>query len=60
LLTPADAAVVASRNRALLWNQAAAILQQLDPGYHIAAIDISLPWRRTFETEVDVAIAPNL
>jgi hypothetical protein len=60
LLTPADAAVVASRNRALLWNRAAAILQQLDPGYHIAAIDISLPWRRTFETEVDVGIAPNL
>jgi hypothetical protein len=60
LLTPAGAAIVASRNRALLWNRAVTILEQLDPEYHIAAIDISLPWRRTFETEVDVGLAPNL
>jgi hypothetical protein len=60
LLTPAQSSEVAERNRALLWNEAASILDRLYPGYHIAAIDISLPWRRTFETEIDVGIAPNL
>jgi len=32
----------------------------MDPGYHIAAISIGLPWNRTFETEIDARIAPNL
>jgi hypothetical protein len=60
LLDPTVAAPVAERNRALLWSQAQAILTQLYPGYHIAAMNIELPWDRTFETKVDVGIAPDL
>jgi Protein of unknown function (DUF4127) len=60
-LLPADlAAATAQRDRALLWSYATAILAQLDPGYHIAALGIGLPWGRTFETSIDVGIAPNL
>jgi hypothetical protein len=59
-LLPEQAAPVADLNRALLWNRAQAILPQLYPGYHIAAMNITLPWSRTFETEVDVSLAPNL
>ena len=53
------AAAVASLNRAALWNRAQAILSQLYPGYHIAAMHIDLPWNRTFETGIDAAIAPD-
>jgi hypothetical protein len=60
LLAPAVAAATAQQDRALLWNQAARILPLVDPGYHIAAIDIGLPWDRTFETSLRVAIAPNI
>jgi hypothetical protein len=60
LLTAQQTERVADRNRALLWNEAATILDRLYPGYHIAAIDIKLPWRRTFETEIDAGIAPGL
>ncbi|HKE36896.1 MAG TPA: DUF4127 family protein [Candidatus Baltobacteraceae bacterium] len=60
LLPPQTAAASAGRDRALLWNRAAAILAQLYPGYHIAALSIGLPWDRTFETSVDVGIAPDL
>jgi hypothetical protein len=44
----------------LLWNRAETLLAQLDPGYHIAAMKIELPWSRTFETRIDVGIAPNI
>jgi Protein of unknown function (DUF4127) len=60
MLAPAVAAATAQRDRALLWSHAAEIVSQLDPGYHIAALDIGLPWDRTFETSVDVGLAPNL
>jgi hypothetical protein len=60
LLSQDVATPIAVRNRSLLWNRAEAILTQLDPGYHIAAITIELPWSRTFETSIDAAIAPNL
>jgi hypothetical protein len=46
-------------NQSLLWQQAEALLPALDPGYHLAAMTIDLPWRRTFETEIDAALAPN-
>ncbi len=59
-LLPEQAAPVAQFNSAALWNRGAAILQQLDPGYHIAAMNVTLPWNRTFETEIDAALAPNL
>jgi hypothetical protein len=60
LLTPQAAASISAQNQALLWNRARAILALLDPGYHIAAIRIELPWDRTFETRIDVGIAPDL
>jgi hypothetical protein len=60
LLSQDVATPIAVRNRSLLWNRAEKILAQLDPGYHIAAITIELPWSRTFETSIDAAIAPNL
>lgn len=60
LLPNAVAAPLSQRDRALLWNRAQTILVQLDPGYHIAALQIGLPWNRTFETRIDAAIAPNL
>jgi hypothetical protein len=60
LLTPEVAAAMSQRDRALLWYDAEQILAQLDPGYHIAALEIGLPWSRTFETSVDIGIAPNL
>jgi len=60
LLEPAVAAAMAQRDRALLWSYATPILARLDPGYHIAAMSIGLPWGRTFETSIDVGIAPNL
>jgi hypothetical protein len=60
LLEPPVAAATSERNRALLWQYATAILPQLDPGYHIAALSIGLPWNRTFETSIDVGLAPNL
>jgi hypothetical protein len=60
LLAPDVAAELTQRDRALLWSYATQILAQLDPGYHIAAMEIGLPWQRTFETAIDVGIAPNL
>lgn len=59
-LLPQQAAPIDQLNRALLWNQAGQLVTQLYPGYHIAAMNISLPWHRTFETEIDAALAPDL
>jgi len=60
LLAPSTAASIAQLDRSLLWNDAIEILSQLDPNYHVAAISIGLPWNRTFETTIDVGIAPNI
>jgi hypothetical protein len=60
LLPPDLAATMNERDRALLWQYAVKILAQLDPGYHIAAMSLGLPWSRTFETSIDVGLAPNL
>jgi hypothetical protein len=59
-LLPEQAAPIAAINRAALWNRGEQILAQLDPGYHIAAMNVTLPWNRTFETEIDAALAPNI
>lgn len=59
-LLPDVAAQTASRNRDLLWSDAQQTLQQLYPNLHIAAMNITLPWDRTFETQLDVSLAPNL
>jgi hypothetical protein len=59
-LLPDIATQATARNESWLWPRAQSMLQQLDPGYHIAAMQITLPWNRTFETEIDAALAPNL
>ena len=59
-LLPEQAAPIAALNRDALWNLAARILPQFAPGYHIAAMNITLPWNRTFETEIDASLAPDL
>jgi hypothetical protein len=59
-LLPDQAAPIAEINRAALWTRAQWILPQLYPGYHIAAMDITLPWNRTFETQVEASLAPDL
>ncbi len=59
-LLPAVAAAASARNRALLWNAAQSTLVQLYPGLHIAAMNVTLPWGRTFETAIDVRLAPNI
>jgi hypothetical protein len=51
---------VSQRNDAELWNRAQSLLGQIYPQYHIAAMHITLPWDRTFETEIEAALAPNL
>ena len=59
LLAPDIAAQTADRNRALLWYEAQTTLAQLYPQLHIAAMSITMPWDRTFETAIDVRLAPN-
>ncbi|MDQ2872202.1 MAG: DUF4127 family protein [Candidatus Eremiobacteraeota bacterium] len=59
-LLPGQASPLTERNNAELWNRAVGILGQIYPGYHIAAMQITLPWDRTFETEIEVRLAPNL
>ena len=58
-LLPDVASAAAMRNRALLWNAAQRTLEQLYPDLHIAAMTITLPWNRTFETEIDARLAPD-
>ncbi|HEY9179082.1 MAG TPA: DUF4127 family protein, partial [Candidatus Baltobacteraceae bacterium] len=59
-LLPDQAAPVQQLNSALLWGYAGTLVDALDPGYHIAAMSVTLPWDRTFETEIDAALAPDL
>lgn len=59
-LLPEVAARAATYNFALLWQRAPRILAQLYPTDHITAMQITLPWNRTFETEIDVRLAPTM
>ncbi len=60
ILLPPEAQSVAAENRALLWSDAIGVLRELYPDDHIAAMEITLPWDRTFETRIDVGLAPNV
>jgi len=59
-LLPAIARRSEEQNNFLLAQQAPTILAELYPGLHIAAMRTTLPWNRTFETEIEVGLAPNL
>jgi hypothetical protein len=58
-LLPAAAAYAASLNRAELWPRALQLLWTVFPGWGDAGLTITLPWDRTFETELDVRLAPT-
>jgi hypothetical protein len=45
------------RNRADLWPRSLALLAQIYPQYGDGGLTITLPWDRTFETELDVRLS---
>jgi len=45
------------RNRADLWPRSLALLAQIYPQYADGGLTITLPWDRTFETELDVRLS---
>lgn len=57
-LLPDVAARTAAENDALLRPLAYDLLAKIDPGYRIDRLAITLPWNRTFETEIRVRLAP--
>ncbi len=58
-LLPAAAAYAASLDRADLWPRALHLLWTVFPNWGDAGLTITLPWDRTFETELDVRLAPT-
>ncbi len=58
-LPPDVAGRVASENRSLLWPEALDLLARVAPQFRDAGFTITLPWDRTFETELDVRLAPR-
>ncbi len=59
LLPPGAAQRTASENRALLWPDGLDLLARIEPQFRDAGFTITLPWDRTFETELDVRLAPR-
>jgi len=57
-LPPGVAQHAASENRALLWREGLDLLARIEPQFRDAGFTITLPWDRTFETELDVRLAP--
>ncbi|MBV8726738.1 MAG: DUF4127 family protein [Candidatus Eremiobacteraeota bacterium] len=57
LLLPQDAMPIDHRNRALLWREAVELKHEIYPQYKDAGLTITLPWDRTFETEIDVNLS---
>jgi hypothetical protein len=60
LLLPDVAQRTASENRALLWREGLDLLSRVEPQFRDAGFTVTLPWDRTFETELDVRLAPAL
>ena len=58
LLPPEIADEVGDENRALLWPRALQLLETIYPQYRDDGLTITLPWQRTFETELDVRLRP--
>jgi len=57
-LLPEVAQQTASENRALLWPEGLALLHRIEPQFRDAGFTITLPWNRTFETELNLRLAP--
>jgi len=58
LLFPPVVTEAGDENRTLLWPRALDLLAQIYPGYRDAGLVITLPWQRTFETQLDVRLTP--
>ena len=59
LLLPYVARETATANRASLWPHALDLLAAIYPHYRDAGLVITLPWDRTFETQIDVRLRPS-
>jgi hypothetical protein len=59
LLLPDVAQRTASENRALLWREGLDLLARIEPQFRDAGFTLTLPWDRTFETELDIRLAPR-
>jgi hypothetical protein len=57
-LVPSVAAQIEHDNRAALWRYALDLQKKIFPDLRDDGLTISLPWSRTFETELDVQLAP--
>ena len=55
-LLPDVARAAASENRAKLWREGLDLLAQIEPEFRDAGFTITLPWDRTFETELDLRL----
>jgi hypothetical protein len=60
LLLPEVASEAAHDNRALLWPLGLDLLAAIYPQYRDAGLTITLPWDRTFETQIDVRLKPRV
>jgi hypothetical protein len=58
LLLPEVAREASSANRAELWPYALGLLASVYPQYRDGGLTITLPWDRTFETQIDVRLLP--
>jgi hypothetical protein len=58
-LLPDVAQRVSAENRALLWPKGLDLMQRIMPQFHDAGFTITLPWDRTFETELELRLAPS-
>jgi hypothetical protein len=55
-LLPDVARATASENRAMLWRDGLDLLRQIEPDFRDRGFTITLPWDRTFETELDLRL----
>ena len=55
-LTPAVAARTEAADRAALWPLGLALLEKIAPQFRDGGFTITLPWDRTFETELDLRL----
>ncbi|GAC1543715.1 MAG: DUF4127 family protein [Candidatus Velthaea sp.] len=58
-LLPEVARPTGSQNRSDLWPRALDLLRTIYPEYRDAGLTITLPWDRTFETELDIHLRPH-